>query len=683
QYDWVNNKVWLGDLYGGYIYRYKGMEYFASAEVTSSQFDAGEISTFDSIEWIASTPGASSVKFRLRAAEDNSGSPGTWTDWLGPAGTGDYYETSGEEINDDLTGCQWLQYKCFLESGSSPVLEEVTINYTVDEDWEGPTFTNFSPEYANQDTTFNITCYISDPSGVYDDTTGSTGQGVHLLWAANAGMSGSQEIQMSAQSVDGDGCGTYITDTPVTGQSNGTIVYYQVYAYDNDYDGGKETDRTQNYSAVQHVTVADKFFEVSAVSPQEAGTAFNITLIARINSSGTVTTDTDYNGTANLEAEYTSPASGTKLLTPLTCTFTAGLATALVIYPDCGTIKVKAVDSLDANMTGASNEVLFRPSHFSVSAESATQIVSGEFELTIAAKNASGEITPNFKEEITISPAYVDPLDSDGSISPASAEGTSFTDGSYVMSVSYDRVGTIIIRTAVSEDVTKSGDSEEITFIPHSFQLTVGDIPKDRAFFYIDEPIPVTVTALDYNSAAISNYSGTVRFSPVSNLSLPADYTFIPADNGSHQFAVTCSQPQTFNLTVGDVDYNTVTGTSENILVDYGRIKVISKSASVGTTTVQVQVQDSNGAIIWLDNATTFTVSLSESSANDSAYSPAVSEPVQVTSGVASIMLSDIEPEIVTITPCSSPYLDPVSGEVNFGGVGDEGIRVLFWEEER
>jgi len=685
QYDWVNNKVWLGDLVGPDIYRYQGMEHYSSGNIISSQFDAGEISTFDTIEWTATIPGTSSLKFQLRAANDSNGSPdsSSWTDWLGPTSTGDFYDESGEEINADLTGYQWLQYKSFLESGSTPTLEEVTLNYTVDEDQEGPTFTNFSPEYANQDTVFNITCYISDTSGVYDDRTGSSGQGVYLFWATNAGMAGSQEIQMSAQSVDGDGRGTYITDASVPAQANGTIVYYQVYAYDNDYDGDKATDRTQNYSAVQHVTVADKLFQITTTSPQEAGTAFNITLTAKINSSGTITTDSDYNGTANLVAEYVSPTSGTKLLTPTSCTFTAAVTTVSLTYPDCGTITITATDSLDTNMTGTSDEIIFRPASFTISVDSTTQTVSQEFELTITAKNASGETTPNFNEDTTISVTYVDPTNSDGTISPTSVGGTSFSSGSYTMTTTYNRVGTITIRAAVTADTTKYGDSEEITFIPHSFQLSIADVPEDRTFFYINESIPVTVQALDYNSTAITNYTGSVHFLPAVNVSLPSDYTFITSDNGSHQFTVTCTEAQTFNLTLRDATYTSVTGTSDNIVVDYGKIKVISKSASVGTTTVQVQIQDSAGAIISTDNSTTFTVYLSESSANDSAYSSAASEAIQVTSGVANITLSDTEPEIVTVTPSSSPYLEPVAGEVNFGGVGDEGIRVLYWEEKK
>ncbi|GAH17218.1 unnamed protein product, partial [marine sediment metagenome] len=134
---------------------------------------------------------------------------------------------------------------------------------------------------------------------------------------------------------------------------------------------------------------------------------------------------------------------------------------------------------------------------------------------------------------------------------------------------------------------------------------------------------------------------------------------------------------------VNDTTYGTVTGTSDNIQVAYGKIVVISKSATVGTTAVQVQIQDSAGTIVSTDDSTTFTVSLSEGTANDSAYSLATSEAVTVTSGVANIRLSDTDPEIVTVTPSSSPYLEPLAGEVTFGGVGEEGIRMLYWEEKK
>ncbi|MBT6757570.1 MAG: hypothetical protein HOA84_04495 [Candidatus Jacksonbacteria bacterium] len=88
--------------------------------------------------WTETLPSGADVKFQLRTAPDSTGSPGTWTDWLGPTSTGDYYTDSagGETINSthtDSTDDQWYQYKVFLNSDGTvtPTLSDLTITYVV------------------------------------------------------------------------------------------------------------------------------------------------------------------------------------------------------------------------------------------------------------------------------------------------------------------------------------------------------------------------------------------------------------------------------------------------------------------------------------------------------------------------------------------------------------------------
>jgi len=101
---------------------------------TSVAFDSGASDTsWTDIEWTKS--GTGTVQFRIRTAQDSAGTPGVWTDWLGPTSASDYYTTaSGESVNSTHgTGVndQWIQYRAYFSGNSitTPVFEDITITY--------------------------------------------------------------------------------------------------------------------------------------------------------------------------------------------------------------------------------------------------------------------------------------------------------------------------------------------------------------------------------------------------------------------------------------------------------------------------------------------------------------------------------------------------------------------------
>ncbi|PIR58050.1 MAG: hypothetical protein COU71_00680 [Parcubacteria group bacterium CG10_big_fil_rev_8_21_14_0_10_38_31] len=115
-------------------------QYTASADLISSAYDTLDPSNaVSSISWTESgVSGSQDIKFQIRTAPDSSGSPGTWTSWLGPTGMGDYYTNpaGGETINSthtDGASDQWIQYKVFFTSdgGSTPTLSDVTLTYVI------------------------------------------------------------------------------------------------------------------------------------------------------------------------------------------------------------------------------------------------------------------------------------------------------------------------------------------------------------------------------------------------------------------------------------------------------------------------------------------------------------------------------------------------------------------------
>lgn len=77
-----------------------------------------------------------------------------------------------------------------------------------------------------------------------------------------------------------------------------------------------------------------------------------------------------------------------------------------------------------------------------------------------------------------------------------------------------------------------------------------------------------TVTVWDAYSNRVDGYTGTVRFtSSDARAVLPGDYTFTPADAGTHAFGATLKTAGTQSLTVTDTANGAITGAQGGILV--------------------------------------------------------------------------------------------------------------------
>ncbi|WP_257449162.1 lamin tail domain-containing protein [Archangium lipolyticum] len=68
------------------------------------------------------------------------------------------------------------------------------------------------------------------------------------------------------------------------------------------------------------------------------------------------------------------------------------------------------------------------------------------------------------------------------------------------------------------------------------------------------DPLRATVTAFDAHDNIVKDYSGTVHFSadPADRVTVPADYAFLPEDNGSRAFDFTLEKAVATKLTVTD-----------------------------------------------------------------------------------------------------------------------------------
>ena len=109
--------------------------YLTSGSLVSSQFDMGDPSPAQVLEWDETIPSgcsACTIRLQLRVAPDSGGSPGTFTSYFGAGGVGTYFTTStGSLIPDTFNWNQWMQYRAELASDGqqTPALLEVRVNY--------------------------------------------------------------------------------------------------------------------------------------------------------------------------------------------------------------------------------------------------------------------------------------------------------------------------------------------------------------------------------------------------------------------------------------------------------------------------------------------------------------------------------------------------------------------------
>ena len=142
----------------------------------------------------------------------------------------------------------YISVTAYDTEGNESLRSEEVTGTPGDDDTDPPSFSAFHPDEVTEDAAFFIKCKISDPSGVYDD---SSGESLYLLWDNDGELSeSSRKMRMSLLSP-----GVYSTDAKLPGQSLADQFVYQVYAYDNDFDWNREEDRTPGSSSKQKVKI--------------------------------------------------------------------------------------------------------------------------------------------------------------------------------------------------------------------------------------------------------------------------------------------------------------------------------------------------------------------------------------------------------------------------------------------
>lgn len=450
-----------------------------------------------------------------------------------------------------------------------------------------------------------------------------------------------------------------------------TVSSHPVLSVSEEPDQGI-ADASQQWEVEKHVAR----FAMQAEPKQTAGQSFSLRITAYDDENNV---NVAYAGAVDLKAAYVSPDSGGAQVLPATISdFEHGIAETIITYPDSGVITLNVSDQDDPEKIGTSDQITFLPASFSVEAEP-NQIVSKPFSLKVSAKNTSGAITPNFLGTVNLAAIPVEPETVAGALfDPSAISSAVFSNGVATTDIAYNRYGTIKVKVEESTDPTKSGSTEDITFEPKTITAIFTPPPLGRDYFYLGEPVTLTVIVEDYKGKAIENYTGEVVLTSMPGLDFPLQYGYQSSDKGRHQFVEIPTDAKEYSVTVKE-PVTKLSAVTTPIKVKNATIQVLDGTSPIGSGEVYVQIVDENGNVITTENNLVVNLSVFEDVDNGSVNFP--SQQVVLKNGRALVPISNSEAEVVTVVPSSALKIKNKEGKVTFGRAGKTGISPLMQRE--
>jgi Calx-beta domain/Domain of unknown function (DUF4214) len=156
---------------------------------------------------------------------------------------------------------------------------------------------------------------------------------------------------------------------------------------------------------------------------------------------------------------------------------------------------------------------------------------------------------------------------SDGQASlPANYAFASSDNGVHLFSVTLKTAGTESITATDTSSSSLTGAESGISVSPAAAStLVASGFPTSTT---AGNASNFTVTARDAYGNVATGYRGTVHFtSSDTQAALPANYTFVSADNGAHTFSAALKTAGTRSITATDTSSSSVTGTESGIVV--------------------------------------------------------------------------------------------------------------------
>ena len=176
-------------------------------------------------------------------------------------------------------------------------------------------------------------------------------------------------------------------------------------------------------------------------------------------------------------------------------------------------------------------------------------------EVTVVAVDSSGDKVPSYTGTVLLTSS-----DSAATL-PAKYTFTAADHGRHTFLVTLNTPGaqTVTATDTATASITGKGS---INVNAAGVVTHFGIITDDHAV--ANSPTGVKVVALDAANQVVAGYLGTVHFtSSDADAILPPDYTFVAADHGAHEFAVTLAATGKQTITATDTANKQLTGQTE------------------------------------------------------------------------------------------------------------------------
>src|SRR5207249_178552 len=200
-----------------------------------------------------------------------------------------------------------------------------------------------------------------------------------------------------------------------------------------------------------------------------------------------------------------------------------------------GNRTVTATDTITSSITGTTNSITVNPttaSMLAVVASTGTTTAGSAFNVTVTAKDAFGNTATGYA-------GIVHFTSTDGqAVLPANYTFVAGDSGTHIFSTT---LKTAIAQTHTATATTTSsitGTTTLVTVYPATAR-TLAAFPTRRSSD-LGSAFNVTVTAKDAFGNTATGYAGIVHFTSTDGQAvLPANYTFVAGDNGTHTFSTT------------------------------------------------------------------------------------------------------------------------------------------------
>jgi hypothetical protein len=342
----------------------------------------------------------------------------------------------------------------------------------------------------------------------------------------------------------------------------------------------------------QSLTVADA--SNSAVTATQGGITINPAPAVRLAVTGFPTSTTaGANGTFTVTAidangyaatgyrgtvRFTS--SDPLAVLPANVTLTNGTGSFGAIFKTAGTKSLIGTDTANASLNGTESGITVSPAAattltFAGLPSSITAGATGS--ATVTSLDAYGNVATGYTGTVHFSATDAQ------AVLPADYSFTAADAGTHSFTIAFLTAATHSL--SVSDDTLNASQGGIVVNAAAVARLT-GSAPANGV---PNAGYPFFVWAVDAYGNQIRNYASTVHFaSSDAQAVLPADYTYVGADNGEHNFVVTFRTVGTQSITVTDTGAGGVTAFQFNVNVQVGAAAGLALTGFPSPTTAGV-----------------------------------------------------------------------------------------------